>query len=155
MVFWTSHLKAFKPFWSPLNQTLYLTGVLWPINDGFRTKIVPISQLLTILGGTLPLIRCVQQGIGVSRTQWKFQRGTVRFGPQLGPVFLWDRSIRICNEKISRVFLSYFRFNWTHFRSRAIPALVKSKKLWSSHFFSEFMVGNHCTYILFRFYVVW
>ena len=98
MVFWTSHLKAFKPFWAPLNQTLYLTGVLWPINDGFRTKIVPISQLLTILGGKLPLLTYVEQGIGVSRTRWKFHRGTVRFGPQLGPVILLDQSIRIRNE---------------------------------------------------------
>ena len=134
-----------------MNQTLYLTGVLWPINDGFRTKIVPISQLLTILGGTLrnalPLITSVQQGIGVSRT--------VRFGAQLGPVILWNRSIRICNEKCSK--------NLCHFLAGVFFELFSvdsrfgqvKKILWSSHFFSEFMVGNHCTYILFRFDVVW
>ena len=28
LVFWTSHLKIFKSFCAPLNQTLYLIGVI-------------------------------------------------------------------------------------------------------------------------------
>ena len=46
------------------------------------------------------------------------------------------------------------KFSITLVQKNSLLIQIK-KSAWSSYFFIEFMVGNHCTYILLRFYVVW